>query len=326
MAVFYKWIKGCEIGASFDAKQWSYLKWGEGFEKDENGNNKLSLSVMPTLGLSYGKKDNQQDADLGYILTSNIPPVNIANKWAFDTGFSIGEVSFEAAESGDVTVSSSKLIFKNEADYGYAENKTSVLTIPRYENRYNSGVRVNGGFYILYNEQGTEKVSLYAQGKVLLGGDNRSGGIPESWTVQIPCWNDSESTVVNGNLEIKGTTTGKDGSCSAVYFNATSDMRAKENITPATYNALELINKLPIYTFNYKNSKDTVTGILAQDLLKMQPNNLDLVSNIGATGDNGDYMSIKNDKLTFVLMKAIQEQQEQINILKSEIEKLISNK
>jgi hypothetical protein len=33
-------------------------------------------------------------------------------------------------------------------------------------------------------------------------------------------------------------------------------------------------------------------------------------------------MSIKNDKLMFVLMKAIQEQQEQIEKLQSEIEKL----
>ena len=65
-----------------------------------------------------------------------------------------------------------------------------------------------------------------------------------------------------------------------------------------------------------------MTGILAQDLLAAQPEGLDLVSNINATGVDGDYMSIKNDKLMFVLMKAIQEQQEQIEALKEEIKKL----
>jgi hypothetical protein len=63
-----------------------------------------------------------------------------------------------------------------------------------------------------------------------------------------------------------------------------------------------------------------VTGILAQDLLEAQPKELDLVSNTHATGENNDYMSIKHDKLMFVLMKAIQEQQKQIEQLKAEIE------
>ena len=112
-----------------------------------------------------------------------------------------------------------------------------------------------------------------------------------------------------------------DSYCEAVYFNATSDIRAKENIKPATYNALELINKLQIYTYNYINKPESVTGIIAQELLEAQPKELDLVSNINASGENGDYMSIKNDKLMFVLMKAIQEQQKEIE----ELRKLVEN-
>ena len=141
--------------------------------------------------------------------------------------------------------------------------------------------------------------------------------------MSIPYW-------VNGSKEQSSTNTHTSINtalelrfwCSATYFNARSDKRAKENIALATYNALELIKKLPVYTFNYKKDKEKVTGILAQDLLEVQPEGLDLVSNINATGENDDYMSIKNDKLMFVLMKAIQEQQEQIEALKAEIEKL----
>ena len=82
------------------------------------------------------------------------------------------------------------------------------------------------------------------------------------------------------------------------------------------------INKLQIYTYNYINKPESVTGIIAQELLEAQPKELDLVSNINASGENGDYMSIKNDKLVFILMKAIQEQQEQIEKLQEQLNKL----
>lgn len=126
---------------------------------------------------------------------------------------------------------------------------------------------------------------------------------------------DNYVEISEGNVNAKGH-------IDSLYFNATSDKRAKENIQPATYNAIELIKKLPVYTYNYKNNTETVTGILAQDLLELQPAGLDLVSNIDATGENGDYMSIKNDKLVFILMKAIQEQQEQIEKLQEQLNKL----
>jgi hypothetical protein len=80
-----------------------------------------------------------------------------------------------------------------------------------------------------------------------------------------------------------------------------------------------------VYIYNYKNNTERVTGILAQDLLNAQPKELDLVSNTNASGENNDYMSIKNDKLMFVLLKAIQEQQEQIEELKNKIDLLTKN-
>ena len=57
---------------------------------------------------------------------------------------------------------------------------------------------------------------------------------------------------------------------------------------------------------------------MAQDLLPYQEQ-LQLVSNEKATGENNDYMSIKDNKLIFILWKAIQEQQEEINKLKEQL-------
>ena len=124
-----------------------------------------------------------------------------------------------------------------------------------------------------------------------------------------------DTHIVNSDLKV-------DKKCEANFFNATSDKRAKENIQPATFSGLDLINKLSLYTFNYKSSTDTVPGIFAQDLLEVQPEGLDLVDNIHARGKDNDYMSIKESKLIFVLMQAIKEQQAQIEELKAQIKNL----
>lgn len=133
-----------------------------------------------------------------------------------------------------------------------------------------------------------------------------TGNSEFSGTVKSPCF-DSSGTIIASSY------------CQASYFNATSDKRAKENIHLSTYSALDLIKKVQVYNYQYKNTNDRVTGIMAQDLLEAQPKELDLVSNVQATGEDGDYMSIKTDKLVSVLWKAIQEQQEQIEELKQEL-------
>ena len=107
----------------------------------------------------------------------------------------------------------------------------------------------------------------------------------------------------------------------AKYFNATSDVRAKENIQPWDQNALDLVSQIPVYTFNYKNDQDTVVGILAQDLLEKQHENLKLVNNTDADGIN-EFMTIKEGKMVFVLWKAVQELQAQVADLQQKLNNL----
>lgn len=118
----------------------------------------------------------------------------------------------------------------------------------------------------------------------------------------------SGTTTISGNTEI---TTGchlvvrdyiqTDNYCKALFFNATSDKRAKTNILPLELNALQLINSTPLYTFHYKNNDSPSIGILAQDVQNVQMADFKLVENEAATGENGDYMSIKESKLIYVL-------------------------
>lgn len=115
------------------------------------------------------------------------------------------------------------------------------------------------------------------------------------------------------------------GYIEAPYFNATSDKRAKDNLSPLLTNALDIINNVHVYTFNYKNNpNDKTIGVIAQEFLDKKLDGVSLVANEAATGENGDYMTIKETKLIYLLLKGMQEQQEEINLLKQRIEQLES--
>lgn len=111
----------------------------------------------------------------------------------------------------------------------------------------------------------------------------------------------------------------------AVSFNATSDKRAKTNIKRIDQEkALDIVNKLPVYSFNYKKDNTPSIGVLAQEAAVYDGAipNFSLVNNEQATGENGDYQTVKESKLVYILWAAIQEQSRQINQLKSQLKEL----
>lgn len=110
--------------------------------------------------------------------------------------------------------------------------------------------------------------------------------------------------------------------CQAVFFNATSDYRAKSNIKYLDIDALDLINKVQLYSFNYKDSNEPSIGVIAQDLMDLNIGDFSLVDNKDATGVKGDYMRVKESKLTYILWKAVQELSEKNSLLWDKIYKL----
>lgn len=331
MAVYYKWIKGCSSGANLDSGLWTYINWGNKSAFSSSDTNQTE--ALPQLYARIGKDDTSinssidtsKGAALGYILTNNVKGVEIYQDWVFSPGKNIN-----FGNCGSIR--------------GINTNKPGL----KLDGEIHLGVNTenkNDGYFSMSVQKWVESNSVDEKGCVNIFVKTYIGKTGDNFTAYFPKYGSSTNSKITSKLWITGRTedptetaasaklyvnglTYVNGSiyasaqCEATYFNATSDKRAKENIQPATYNALSLIEKLPIYTYNYINDKDVVTGILAQDLLQVQPKELNLVSNTNATGENNDYMSIKNDKLMFVLMKAIQEQQEEIKQLKIEIEKL----
>lgn len=135
----------------------------------------------------------------------------------------------------------------------------------------------------------------------------------------------TDKTIINnqGVISTEGSITSV-SSITGLYFNSTSDKRAKKDITPLSINALDIIKKVQVYTFNYKDSNIPSLGILAQDLKDLDINGFNLIDNLTATGEDGDYMKVKETKLIYILWKAIQEQQLQINSLQNLVESLSS--
>ena len=133
-------------------------------------------------------------------------------------------------------------------------------------------------------------------------------------------WSDNSKLEIGTN-SISRTSITKDY-VEAPYFNATSDMRAKENIIPFNGDAIKIITSLPTYTFNYKNSDTISYGILAQDLVNTKINDFSFIENINASGENNDYMKVKESKIIYLLIEGIKAQQKEIDSLKAQLEEL----
>lgn len=105
------------------------------------------------------------------------------------------------------------------------------------------------------------------------------------------------------------------GASSAGWVNV-SDITMKENITPMV-NMLDKINELKPCQYNYIGNQDEICmGFIAQELQNQFPNLI---------YKSSDKLGIAYTGLIPVIIKAIQEQQEQINSLKDEL-KLLSAK
>ena len=104
-----------------------------------------------------------------------------------------------------------------------------------------------------------------------------------------------------------------------------SDVRLKKNIEPLA-NALELISRLHAYKYNMKDESDSAKkrlGIMAQELLGTMP---ELTYNIKNNESGETYYGVHYEKLTVLLIEAMQEMEasknSQLQELRNEIEML----
>lgn len=290
MAIFIPHIKGCD-----DANViYTWIEW-----PDHGG-------ITPLI--KYNTTNNLTGAQpLGNIITSEAENQRINKAISIPNIQEIKKLDFFSAGSISLNSDNTAWKFLGEADKNLEINSQAEL-----------------------NLYGTTKTYLRA------GSDNNTSITLASTTVDTTTTSIITHKAKEHNFKTGYVTIGNGGnatkedyslyiqnSCNALYFNATSDVRAKTKVQHASFKALNIVKSLPVYTFNYKETGSPSIGLIAQDAAKISfGSDFSLVNNETASGENGDYMTIKESKLIYVLWKAIQEQQEQINYLTSLVKDL----
>ena len=291
MAIFIPHIKGCEENGNI----YTWIKW-QG--RSANYFQPPKIEVKDTTDTTTTINTN-----LGYIITSE------AERQSINKTISITNIQ-------DIT----KLDFSSVGSIQPINNNT-ILQFLGAENK-----KVEIKSLMELNLYGATKTYLQAN-----TADTSINLASVTGTISTIIYKATEHNFASGYVVIGNPAIGDkensslyiQNSCNALYFNATSDIRAKTKVQHASFKAINIVKSLPVYTFNYKETGSPSIGLIAQDAAKISfGSDFSLVNNETASGENGDYMTIKESKLIYILWKAIQEQQEQINYLTSLVKDL----
>ena len=295
-------------------------------------------------GSSFIRVDNRADGhDTGFEIYQNG-----SRKWEIHSDDSASDGlelrpdgapgKFHFTQDGKFAVGATSASHLIEAHSGAVASK--------YDGSHHVAIRgLNGGQYIQYssanaltfmaidsypNSGASAKATITTAGRLLVGSTSELS--PNS-RVFI----NANSNSTNPALNLKAATTTSSGSVliffagdsdevgsvsmsnleqgSGVSYNSGSDARWKDVTGEAR--GLEVINKLNPVAFNWKKSGLADEGLIAQEV---QPH----IPNIVKEGGNG-FLQMDYSKLVTPLIKAVQEQQEQIEELKAKIATLESS-
>ena len=289
--IFWQHVKGFNKNGTNDL--WSYIIFQTRQSSDASCTN---VPILKTYDRNRGETELY---NFGYLITQNAKNQHITNSFDFDENLSI-------AGQLDVTLSSTfhgLTILEND----------NYLNYQKYLYLRAAGNSTNGAS-IRYSNDYLEITST--KDMQLDGG--------KDYSIKMRINSTQICSVTSGGLGVTGDAI-ISNKCEANFFNAKSDIRAKTNIKPLEIKALDLIKKVPLYSFIYKETNTPSIGIIAQDVQSVQIDGFKLVDNENATGKDMDYMTIHESKLTYILWKAIKEQQEIIENLQNQINELKKN-
>jgi len=183
----------------------------------------------------------------------------------------------------------------------------------------------------------TERMRLFASGGVSIGNTTDPGAgnlaLAASKFIRLPSASTNFDLVGNagGNdylsINANGTQRHQFNDAGAAYnttgtWGTISDARLKENINDATAK-LDDVLKLRVVNYNLKTDPEIKQiGFIAQDIEQVFPG---LVEQGEPTEDGDFYKSVKTSVLIPILVKAMQEQQTQIDELKNQLTQLKGN-
>jgi hypothetical protein len=171
-------------------------------------------------------------------------------------------------------------------------------------------------FYTATSDVISERMRITSGGSVLVGMTTGTAklNITQSGVEWATYYNHTNSTQYFELFQYNGSTVGSIiGYSTSTSYNTTSDYRLKQDFKD--FNGLELLSKIKTYDYEWKLNKTRSYGVIAHELQS--------VINYAVTGvkDGKEMQGVDYSKIVPVLIKAVQEQQAQINDLKSQLNK-----
>lgn len=359
MAIFYKHIKGCSSGSTGVAGSttdlWTWIKWAN---ISSNSNlTTASVNELPSIWLNKSNVlETEPGIDAGKIITSKASNQTIDSFFKFNAGIRIDfdqkflqstEMRCETDETVEgYTLETNSDLWLAGSSLILADSKGTTTVVNNYDEPFGHVFFINEENGVLEEVEDAEGedeevdtrnknvLKIVSNTSVVSTGETpgaKQGQIlfqAKRHTFDGHIWAQN-SLYVGGRTEREEDSSLEEGvikatqKCEALYFNATSDSRAKTNITPAKFSALSVVNNLPIYTFNYLSNPEKLTvGLIAQEAAQHDLDGFNMVDNLNATGLNNDMMQMKESKLVYILWKAVQELSAEVEDLKSQIHNL----
>lgn len=300
MAIFYEHIKGLapnNTDTTTNESWFQYIQWQSASSATKSQNQlpkfishtKTTASASGALDYGYLVVNGDIDQTLEGLLKLDKQQLSIkspnGNYWKLQTDLTLGNESFANQFS----------LCYNTTRFFSANPSSGRLDVPQ--------LCISSNLAFGYNSYGSISISgdycnMFLNGNIYFGANN-------STTNTIYRDGNNYSIKLGGKIE-------------ASYFNAASDQRLKANINPLP-STLDFVCKTPLYSFNYTTNNLPSIGVIAQDIQDAQFGNFKPVV---TPRNEKDFLSVHESKFVYILWKAIQEQQEEIEALKAEIAEL----
>jgi len=290
-----------------------------------NGTNqgRVDLEYGGTLGLSLLAVSGESQIKASGSSNVMTFEVNDAERMRIDTS---GNLYVGTTSASDYYTQ--KLMVAGNIAFGTSTSKNLLGDFGEtnlYLINYNTDSSATMRFHVGGGASNKERMRIDSSGNLLVGATSRTGGkIFGNATPSTPFIETQNSTTGATHFSLfhrnsAGTEIGFiKVSNTGTTYDTGSDYRLKENIEPIQ-NGLERLNELKPVKFNWKADGTLSEGFIAHEVQEIFPDA------VAGEKDSEMMQGMDYGRITPLLVKAIQEQQEQIETLKAEVKELKEN-
>ena len=244
--------------------------------------------------------------------------INVTNNLYFQSGGSVKMTMLSNGRFGiGTTAPADKLHVSNGGaeglEVGFNTNQVTMIAYNRSTSAYIPLILQGGGGNVLIGtttDRGYRFLanSNSATGAIEIRQNNAAADIPLTITNEASSGTRSMITFQSGGYGVSGTITSGNTTTS---YNTSSDYRLKDDLKEIK--GLEKLCAIKVYDFKWKADDSRMDGVLAHELAEVLP------YAVNGEKDGEQMQGVDYSKLVPILVKAIQEQQAQIEELKAKI-------